>query len=69
MLSLCQISIFRRHFENPSKFCSEDNEKATVEDLTECAVKMADWAGTSESTRNYMYNFAEKVKITVDRKI
>ena len=41
-------------------FCANDDNVATAEDITECSIRMADWADMSDYTRAYMNKFGHK---------
>ena len=41
-------------------FCANDDNVATADDITDCSIRMADWADMSDYTRDYMYKFGQK---------
>merc|ERR1719309_854876 len=49
-------------------FCNGDgNAEVTSAELTACGAKAAAWAGMSDSTQTFLYNFAAKYWSTVDQ--
>ena len=42
-------------------FCETTGDGlASANDITECSIRMADWADMSDYTRDYMYKFGQK---------
>ena len=64
-----------RSFKIPSSywdplwgFCNGNGDsEVTSAELTECGAKAAAWAGMSDSTQTFLYNFAAKYWNTVDQ--
>merc|ERR1712243_462272 len=49
-------------------FCNGNGDaEVTSAELTECGAKAAAWAGISDSTQTFLYNFAAKYWSTVDQ--
>jgi hypothetical protein len=49
-------------------FCNGNGDsEVTSAELTECGAKAAAWAGMSDSTQTFLYNFAAKYWSTVDQ--
>ena len=49
-------------------FCNADGDaEVTSAELTACGAKAAAWAGMSDATQTFLYNFAAKYWSTVDQ--
>ena len=49
------------------RFCDTDeNGSATSDEVLQCSVSIADWADTSDMTRDYLYKFGQKYWHVVD---
>ena len=70
-----EVHILNRLFQIPSSywdplwnFCNADGDaEVTSGELTQCGAKAAAWAGMSDSTQTFLYNFAAKYWNTVDQ--
>ena len=49
------------------RFCDTDESgSATSDEIVQCSVNIADWADTSDMTRDYLYKFGQKYWHVVD---